>query len=38
MSLIVLACKSDKDENKNATSPLKAAELVNVYGTGELND
>ncbi|KNZ61868.1 hypothetical protein VP01_1348g6 [Puccinia sorghi] len=34
ISLIVLACKSDKDEKKNATSPLKAAELVNVYGTG----
>ncbi|MBW0490071.1 hypothetical protein O181_029786 [Austropuccinia psidii MF-1] len=34
ISLIVLACKSNKDEKKNATSPLKAAELVNVYGTG----
>ncbi|KAI7957144.1 hypothetical protein MJO28_004239 [Puccinia striiformis f. sp. tritici] len=34
ISLIVLACKADKDEKKNATSPLKAAELVNVYGTG----
>ncbi|CAH7674344.1 ras guanine nucleotide exchange factor domain-containing protein [Phakopsora pachyrhizi] len=34
ISLIVLACKSDKNEEMNATSPLKAAELVNVYGTG----
>ncbi|KAA1090961.1 hypothetical protein PGT21_019193 [Puccinia graminis f. sp. tritici] len=34
ISLIVLACKSDKEELKNATNPLKAAELVNVYGTG----
>lgn len=34
ISLIVLACKSSKDEHLNATSPLKAAELVNVYGTG----
>ncbi|KAG0150260.1 hypothetical protein CROQUDRAFT_88295 [Cronartium quercuum f. sp. fusiforme G11] len=34
ISLIVLACKSNKDEKMNATSPLKAAELVNVYGTG----
>ncbi|WAQ83192.1 hypothetical protein PtA15_3A561 [Puccinia triticina] len=34
IALIVLACKSDKEEHRNATSPLKAAELVNVYGTG----
>ncbi|EGG12505.1 uncharacterized protein MELLADRAFT_101565 [Melampsora larici-populina 98AG31] len=34
ISLIVLACKSNKDEKLNLTSPIKAAELVNVYGTG----
>lgn len=32
--LIVLACKSLQDESLNATDPIKASEICNVYGAG----